>query len=156
MIVVHEHQWVPWDEHRLTVCDGDDGCTAAIDWDHPTDRPGTGTMTILDWKEVLAGRSVTDVRVQPADEGAAMSSALKCRADGPTPADDPCGLPAAVGLVSEAVPDHIHDGLGEHLELIPLCEVHAPEIIHEVSISMNVDEWAVITLAYGASGGDLR
>lgn len=42
------------------------------------------------------------------------------------------------------------------MELNPLCEEHAPETIHEVTISMNADEWAVITLAYGASGGDLR
>jgi hypothetical protein len=85
-----------------------------------------------------------------------MTSALKCRADDD---DHGCGLPAAVGLVTEEIPDHVHDGRGEPdpiLELIPLCEVHAPGIIHEVSISMNADEWAVITLAYGASGGDLR
>lgn len=87
-----------------------------------------------------------------------MSSALRCRADGPTPADDPCGQPAAVGLVSRAVPDHLHDGTDPQriLELTPLCEVHAPDFINQVTNGLSLTEWSVVTLAYGASGGDLR
>jgi hypothetical protein len=62
-IVQHEHQWVPWNEHRLTVCDGDDGCTAALSWDGPW------TAGYLDWTEWNGGTlqppepttSVTDV-----------------------------------------------------------------------------------------------
>jgi hypothetical protein len=60
VIAQHGHQWVPWDEHRLSVCDGDDGCTAAIPWDGPTWDPTTREMTVLDWTD-LVETSVTDV-----------------------------------------------------------------------------------------------
>ena len=90
-----------------------------------------------------------------------MSGPLKCRV--PVTGDAvmavDCGKPAAVGLVTEYLPDHRGEQRGEPepiLELVPLCELHAPEIIHEQSISSAAEDWAVVTLAYGASGGDLR
>ena len=83
-----------------------------------------------------------------------MTGPLKCRV--PVTGDAvlavDCGKPAAVGLVTTSI-DLTDRNI---LELNPLCEEHAPEVIHELSISTDVTEWAVVTLAYGASGGDLR
>jgi len=82
---------------------------------------------------------------------------LRCRV--PVPGGGECMLPggecgqaAAVGIVTVTVDLSKRD----ILELNPICADHAPETVHEVSISMNPTEWAVVTLAYGASGGDLR
>lgn len=41
MIATHEHQWVPWDAKKISVCD-ESGCDAAIRWN----RKG-----IIDWRE---------------------------------------------------------------------------------------------------------
>jgi len=83
-----------------------------------------------------------------------MSAPMKCRV--PVQGDSipivECGKDAAVGLVTTSV-DLTKRNI---LELTPLCTDHAPETVHEVSISMNDEEWSVVTLAYGASGGDLR
>jgi hypothetical protein len=86
-----------------------------------------------------------------------MGDPMKCRVPvegelGSVASVVDCGKDAAVGLVTVS----IDLSKREIVELNPLCEEHAPETIHEVTISMNADEWAVITLAYGASGGDLR
>jgi hypothetical protein len=63
-----------------------------------------------------------------------------------------CDQPAAIGLVVASVDLNNAD----ILELQPICSGHAPEHVHEATASMSPTEWAVITLAYGASGGDLR
>ena len=83
-----------------------------------------------------------------------MSGPLKCRVPvtGPDILTVDCGKPAAVGLVTASVDLSKRD----ILELNPLCEEHAPEVIHELSIGTDITEWSVVTLAYGASGGDLR
>ena len=82
-----------------------------------------------------------------------MSGPLKCRVrvssilDGEESESRDCGQDAAVGLVTHG---------DQALELYPLCTDHAPEEVHEASVSMDPRDWAVVTLAYGASGGDLR
>jgi hypothetical protein len=86
------------------------------------------------------------------------ASPMNCRAEAIAPEEGKgtCGMPAAVGLVTEG--EHVGNVNKPYtvLELLPLCEDHAPEWIHEATISMADDEWSVVTLAYGASGGDLR
>ena len=68
----------------------------------------------------------------------------------------PLPQPAVVGLVTEAIPDHVHDGMGEPepiLELLPLCLSHGPETIHETAISSNQDEWSIVS--FGSVDGGL-
>ncbi len=77
-----------------------------------------------------------------------MRSALRCRVD---KGEGFCGTPAAVGLVTELVLDADEPVL----ELTPLCPDHAPEFTHEAATSMNVNEWALVSLAYGTADGGL-
>ena len=42
------------------------------------------------------------------------------------------------------------------LELHPICADHAPEEVHETRSSMDVSEWALVSLAYGIADGGLR
>ena len=78
-----------------------------------------------------------------------MSGPLKCR----VPVfEQECGRPAAVGLVVASVDITKRD----ILELVPLCADHAPETVDEMSKTANTADWSVVTLSYGASGGDLR
>lgn len=82
--------------------------------------------------------------------------ALKCRATPAAPEDGKgfCGMPAGIGLLTEFFPEgQVPDPI---LELTPLCADHAPEYIHEVSTRVASIEWSLVSLAYGASGGDLR
>lgn len=82
-------------------------------------------------------------------------SAFRCRVER---SGDTCGQPAAIGLITETEPDYIHDGGPEPdpiLELTPLCEDHAPEVLGEVAATMAQAEWSTVSLAYGTADGGL-
>ena len=86
-----------------------------------------------------------------------MSGPFKCRVITPgggecfSPGGE-CDQPAAIALVVTSVDLN----KANILQLQPICAGHAPEEVHEAQVSMAPEEWAVISLAYGASGGDLR
>ena len=79
-------------------------------------------------------------------------SAFRCRVER---GGDTCGQPAAVGLVTETEPEPVPDGPDVILELTPLCEDHAPEVLAEVATGMDRAEWALVSLAYGTAEGGL-
>jgi hypothetical protein len=83
-----------------------------------------------------------------------VSGPLKCRVpvQGGEVAIVECGKDAAVGLVIASVDISKRD----ILELVPLCMDHGPETTSEMLASANIEDWTIVTLAYGGSGGDLR
>ena len=79
-------------------------------------------------------------------------TAMRCRVE---KGGDICGQDAAVGIVTETIPNHIHDGKGDPdpiLEFFPVCAEHAPEELDELAKSSAPEEFAVVTLAYGTVG----
>ena len=82
-----------------------------------------------------------------------MNKALKCRTtvsgggECLSPGGE-CDQSAAVGIETEG-----DTGI---LELHPICADHAPEEVHETRSSMDVSEWALVSLAYGIADGGLR
>lgn len=64
------------------------------------------------------------------------------------PANDICGDTAAVGIVFETT-DVDEQPI---LQFLPVCAEHAPEETDEMVKTMNADEFAIVTLAYGQVG----
>jgi hypothetical protein len=137
MIAQHVHQWVPWDERRLDVCDEAD-CYATKAWD----RPGVYE------REPEGVRSLRcRVRVTSVLQGE-ESEARDCRKDAAV------GVVTFSGYIEREVGDPLPQGAG--LSLFPVCTEHAPHLTETVAMGMDRGEWTVVSLAYGGSQGGLR